>query len=212
MKTFSLEDINAMEQRYRTTFINSIAGFKSLNLVGTINDQGNTNLAPFNSIFHVGAHPPLLGMVCRPNEVERHTLENILSQKFYTFNHVHEKILNAAHHCAARYDKEISEFDASGLTTYFSENFKAPYVFESKVKIGLEFKEKLEISSNHTVIIVGQITEIIIDENAIKNDGFVNLSALESLTVAGLDAYYKPDFLTRLKYAKPHVPGQSVID
>ncbi|HRG58888.1 MAG TPA: flavin reductase [Bacteroidia bacterium] len=208
MKTYTLDDINAMEQRFRTTFINSIAGFKSLNLVGTINEKGNTNLAPFNSIFHVGAHPPLLGMVCRPHEVERHTFENILSQKYYTLNHVHENILNAAHHCSARYDKFTSEFEVTGLTAYFSNSCKAPYVSESRVKIGLEFKEKLNLLSNQTTIIIGQIIEIMIDENAIKNDGFVNLSALDSLTVAGLDAYYKPLFISRLSYAKPNLPSQ----
>ena len=53
MKTFSTNDIENMEQRYRTTFINSMSGFKSLNLVGTINEQEKINLAIFNSIFHV---------------------------------------------------------------------------------------------------------------------------------------------------------------
>jgi flavin reductase (DIM6/NTAB) family NADH-FMN oxidoreductase RutF len=142
-------------------------------------------------------------MVFRPNEVERHTLENILSQKQYTFNHVHPKIIRAAHQSSARYARQISEFDACGLTSVFSENIIAPYVYESKVKIGLTLKEKINVSTNQTVIIIGQILEIEIDAKAISNDGFVNLEKLETCTVSGLDAYYLPSKIERLSYAKP---------
>jgi flavin reductase (DIM6/NTAB) family NADH-FMN oxidoreductase RutF len=193
-----------MEQRFRTTFINAIAGFKSLNLVGTINEQAQNNLAVFNSIFHVGANPPLLGMVIRPDEVERHTLQNILTQQQYTLNHVHPEIIRAAHQTSARYQKEISEFDVCGLTPLFSANMSAPYVQESRIKIGLEFKEQIKISSNNTIIIVGQIKEIIMPENIIGSDGFINLDEIETVTVCGLDAYYKTKKIERLSYAKPN--------
>jgi flavin reductase (DIM6/NTAB) family NADH-FMN oxidoreductase RutF len=202
MKTFSSNDIMNMEQRYRTTFINSIAGFKSLNLVGTINEQEKINVAIFNSIFHVGANPPLLGMVFRPDEVERHTLENILSTKQYTLNHVHTEIIRASHQTSARYPKDVSEFEACGLTPIFSKNIIAPYVQESKVKIGMELREKIKVNSNNTIIIIGQIIEIIIDEIAIEIDGFVNLEKLETCTVAGIDAYYTTKKIERLSYAK----------
>ena len=202
MKSFTLNDIMAMDKRFRTTFINSIAGFKSLNLVGTINEAGETNLAVFNSIFHVGANPPYLGMVFRPNEVERHTLENILSKKQYTFNHVHADIIRAAHQTSARYSKECSEFAASGLTPYYSQNIFAPYVQESRVKIGLAFKEKIDVKINKTIIIMGEIVEIIIDEMAIETDGYVDLEKLNTCTVAGLDAYFTVNKIERLSYAK----------
>ena len=47
-----------MEDRKRIALINSLSGFKSLNLIGTINNQGQTNLAIFNSVVHIGANPP----------------------------------------------------------------------------------------------------------------------------------------------------------
>ncbi len=210
MKTFSSNDILNMELRYRTTFINSISGFKSLNLVGTINEQEKINLAIFNSIFHVGANPPLLGMVFRPAEVERHTLENILNCKQYTLNHVHPQIIRAAHQTSARFPKDVSEFEACGLTPIFSKNIKAPYVQESKVKIGMELREKIIVNSNNTSIIIGQIIEIIIDERAIEVDGFVNLEKLETCTVAGIDAYYTTKKIERLSYAKIDKPTISL--
>jgi flavin reductase (DIM6/NTAB) family NADH-FMN oxidoreductase RutF len=203
MKFFNQVDLEAMEQRFRTTFINSIAGFKSLNLVGTVDESGKTNLAIFNSIFHVGANPPYLGMVVRPPEVDRHTLQNILDTNVYTLNHVNPQILEASHQTSARYPKEVSEFSSCGLTPKFTQQIIAPYVEESHVKIGLKLVEKIDIKVNRTVIIIGEITEIIIDEKAIQQDGFVDLQMLESITVSGLDAYYKTILLNRFSYAKP---------
>lgn len=195
-------DIEVMEQRFRTNLINSIAGFKSTNLIGTINHERKTNLAIFNSVFHVGAHPPLLGIVCRPHEVERHTLENILSEKHYTINHIHPNILTASHQTSARYPRDISEFDACALTEQYSNTVKAPYVKESRVKMGLELREKIDVRINGTVIIIGEILEIMLEQNIIHKDGFAELEAVETITVCGLDAYYKTSLLSRLPYAK----------
>ena len=81
-------DLADLEQRYRGTFINSIGGFKSVCLVGTKNPSNQTNLAIFSSLVHIGANPPLVGLVFRPDSVERHTLENILETGFYTINNI----------------------------------------------------------------------------------------------------------------------------
>lgn len=50
--------IGNLEDRKRVSLINSLSEFKSLNLIGTINNQGQTNLAIFNSVVHIGANPP----------------------------------------------------------------------------------------------------------------------------------------------------------
>ena len=53
-------ELMAMEQRKRAHLINSVGGFKSVCLIGTVDILGNTNLAIFSSIVHIGANPPLL--------------------------------------------------------------------------------------------------------------------------------------------------------
>jgi flavin reductase (DIM6/NTAB) family NADH-FMN oxidoreductase RutF len=55
------ENIEQLEQRYRTAFINSLAGFRQAVLVGTKSKDGNSNLAIFNSLMHLGAQPALYG-------------------------------------------------------------------------------------------------------------------------------------------------------
>ena len=100
-----------MEQRFRAQFVNSLSGFKSACLVGTQNSNGQTNLSIISSIFHVGANPPLLGMIIRPHSVRRDTLENIQQTGVYTFNQVNSRIIAQAHQTSARYDESESEFD-----------------------------------------------------------------------------------------------------
>lgn len=205
-KTYTSEDIASMEQRYRANFINAIAGFKALNLVGTRSENGQDNLAPFNSIFHVGANPPLIGMISRPDSVDRHTLENIRKTSFYTLNHVHEGMVNQAHQTAARYELNESEFDAVGLEPETIANFYAPFVKESRIKLGLEVRQIMPIELNGTVLIIGEVTQIALDDEFIADDGFIDLAKYGSTTVVGLDAYYRPELLKRLSYAKPNQP------
>ena len=126
-------EIMEMEQRKRAHLINSVGGFKSVCLIGTIDLTGQTNLAVFSSIVHIGANPPLISFIMRPDSVDRHTLINILNTGSYTINHLNETIYKQAHQTSARYPKEISEFDATGLGVEYKANCKAPFVKESNL-------------------------------------------------------------------------------
>lgn len=88
LRIYRSEDFAQMDKRYRTQLVNSMPGIKALNLVGTRDANGQENLAVFNSIFHVGANPPYLGMVVRPDSVDRHTWQNIQATGSYTLNAV----------------------------------------------------------------------------------------------------------------------------
>lgn len=203
MKHFSAEAIAAMEQRYRAQFINSAPGFKNLCMVGTRNNEGVNNLAVFNSLFHVGANPPLLGLVFRPDSVDRHTLMNIRETGFYTVNLVSEGMEAAAHQTSARYASGISEFDAVGLSPIFSTDFHAPSVEESPLRMGLKLEEEIHLAQNGTSIVIGRICWLECDEEAIGEDGFINPEHRSLMTVCGLDAYYKTELKGRYAYAKP---------
>lgn len=202
LEHLSLDYIMGLEQRYKATLINSLGGFKSVNLVGTKNQNGQSNLAVFNSIFHLGASPPLVGMIVRPDSVERHTYENILQTRYYTLNHINEDIYLKAHQSSARYPREISEFTATGLNEEYKDGFFAPYVKESAIKIGVELEEKIELKINGTILVIGAIKEVYIPVDALLEDGFVDLEKAGTITSSGLDAYYKTTRLARLSYAK----------
>ena len=196
------KDILEFEQRYRAMFINSLGGFKSLSLIGTRSRSGQSNLAVFNSFFHIGANPPLFGFIIRPDSVERHTLNNILATRIFTVNHVREEFYQAAHQTSARYPENVSEFDATHLTEENIPGFYAPFVAESYVKIGASFRQKIDIELNGTIMILAEITYISIPEDSLMPDGFVDLEKAGTITCAGLDSYHRTELIARLMYAK----------
>lgn len=210
MRTFSSKELAEQEKRYRTNFINSLSGFKSLQLLGSINQEGQANLAIFNSIFHVGANPPYIGLVVRPDGPEHDTLKNIVSKGFYTLNNVCEEFYQQAHQTSARYASGESEFTACGLQEEYIGDFSVPFVKESTIQIGLQLKERLSVASNGTTIVIGEVVLIRLNERCILEDGTVELEVAGSLTVAGLDSYHRTEKIGRLAYAKPNVAAKKI--
>jgi flavin reductase (DIM6/NTAB) family NADH-FMN oxidoreductase RutF len=201
---FNSESIMSLDKNKRVQLINSLGGFKSVSLIGTSDLDGNENLAIFSSIFHIGANPPLIGLIFRPSPPERNTYNNIIDTGFYTINHINESIYRQAHQTSARYDESESEFEITNLKPEYKDNFFAPYVAESNIQLGIEFKEKITIPINNTTMIIGEITQIYIPENCLSEDGFVDIEKANSITCSGLDSYHKTVQLDRLSYAKPN--------
>lgn len=193
-----------MEKQERVHFANSLGGFKSVCLVGTQNSKGQTNLAIIDSLLHIGSNPPLFGMIFRPGVVERHTLENILETGFYSINHINESIYKQAHQTSARYDRNISEFEITDLHPEYKDEFFAPFVQETNVQLGMEFKDKVELKINNTVLIIGEVKHVFLPENCLKKDGFLDIEKAQTITCSGLDSYHKTIKLDRLSYAKPN--------
>ncbi|MEJ2104682.1 MAG: flavin reductase [Ignavibacteriaceae bacterium] len=204
------KDLLKLEKLYRAAFVNSLSGFKSANLIGTISSEGKTNLSIFNSVIHVGANPPLMGFLMRPVSVERHTYTNIKETNHFTINHINKEILKQAHQTSARYEKDVSEFDACGLTPEYTETSKAPYVKESKIKIGLKFLEEHEIKSNGTIFIVGEIQEIVLPDKVVLADGYVDIEKAGTIAISGLDSYHETKRISRLSYAKPGIEPKEI--
>lgn len=198
------QNIDSLEKQFRVNLINSLVGFKSVHLVGTKNNSGQTNLAIFSSVTHIGSNPPLLGFISRPAAFERHTFENIKETGFFTLNQIHSEILKQAHQTSARYDKSISEFDATGLTPEFKNDFFAPFVKESAIQIALELTEIIQIKANNTVLVIGNIVNIYLPKNTIETDGFINHQNLNTLACSGLDTYFYANKISRFSYAKPN--------
>ena len=196
-------DIEKFEKLYRTAFINSLAGFRQAVLVGTKSEDGNTNLAIFNSLIHLGANPSLFGLITRPDSVQRDTLQNIMDTKEYTLNYIQAKHYKKAHQTSARYDRGISEFDKVGFKESYNPSCYAPFVEDAVVKIAMKFEDRIVIPQNHTILIVGSITQVDIDASLVNADGFVALTEAEVLISQGLDAYFISKKIGRMAYAKP---------
>jgi flavin reductase (DIM6/NTAB) family NADH-FMN oxidoreductase RutF len=205
MTTLTAADLEGMEKLARVQFITSLPGAKPISLIGTVDAAGLTNLAPFSSVVHLGSNPPLLGMISRPDLVDRHSLANLTETGAWTINHLHPDILDAAHQCSARYPKETSEFSATGLTRHWVDGFRAPFVAESRFRIGMELADMIDIAANGTRLIIGRVALVQIDAD-IAADGSIDLPALGCLASTALDTYFSLSPLGRLAYAKPDRP------
>lgn len=206
MKYINNADILSYEKQYRANLINCLSGFKGAHLVGTADGNGFSNLAIFSNVFHLGANPPLIGLINRPDSVNRGTLENIKKTGVYTLCNVTEAMKSGAHQTSARYAHEESEFGACGFTEEWLEGFAAPFVKESTLKIGLELREIHNLAINGTHLVIGEVKHLWLDEQYLSADGFYDHAAAGSIATVGLDAYHTVNSPTRFEYAKTDKP------
>jgi flavin reductase (DIM6/NTAB) family NADH-FMN oxidoreductase RutF len=201
-------ELKEMNQRKRGALLNSLAGFRTAVMVGTISQRGVFNLSIFNSLIHLGADPALWGLVLRPNPLERDTYRNIEHYKSYTLNYLHVDDREKAHQCSAKYDSSISEFDPCGLTPELIKGCVAPFVRTALVKIQMELVSVIPVPLNQTSIMIGKPKAIYMKSELLGADGFVNLAEHGVLGCAGLDAYLEAHLLDRFEYAQP---GKAIL-
>ena len=134
MKHLSKENIVQMDKISKLNLINSCTGYKSANLIATKSIDGDTNVAVFSSITHLGSSPALIGFIMRPTTVPRDTYKNIMETGYFTVNHITVDMIADAHHTSANYDTGVSEFDKTNLIEEYKENFPIPFVKGSPVQ------------------------------------------------------------------------------
>lgn len=203
MANFNEDDINNLQHLYKINLINSCSGYKSANLIGTKSKDDIENVAVFSSVTHIGSSPAMFGFFMRPTTVIRNTYDNIKSTGVFTINHIHKSIIADAHHTSAKYDTSISEFDVTGLKSEYKSDFQAPFVQNAPIQIAMQFVEELEIKANNTILVIGKIVGLFINDNLIEKDGFVNLSKAEVAAINGLDGYAVAESNVRLGYQRP---------
>lgn len=199
---YNNNEIENLETRFRANLINSLGGFKSVVLIGTKSLEGNENLSIFSSLFHLGANPALCGIIIRPNIEKQNTLGNIMNTKQYTINHVLPSFYKQAHQCSAKYDDGISEFKEVNLNPEYMDDIYPPFVLESKIKFACDLIQKIDIDLNGTFLIIGKIKKVIVPNEYIHSDGFIDLEKAETITCSGLDSYHTTQKMGRLSYAK----------
>lgn len=203
MHHFTSKDIGELEHLYKINLINSCSGFKSANLIGTKSSGGIANVAVFSSVTHIGSSPALLGFFLRPTTVIRNTYDNIKTTGYFTINHIHQAIINDAHHTSAKYPSAISEFDATTLEADYKNDFFAPFVKDAPIQMAMKYVEEYAIKANDTILVIGEILDLFINDDLLEEDGFINLSKGNVVAINGLDGYATPKLKTRLPYQRP---------
>ncbi|CAH8283365.1 flavin reductase (DIM6/NTAB) family NADH-FMN oxidoreductase RutF [Mariniflexile fucanivorans] len=203
MPHFNKNDIQQLEHLYKINLVNSCSGYKSANLIGTKSSKGISNVAIFSSVTHIGSSPAMFGFFLRPTTVIRNTYDNIKETGYFTINHIHESIIEDAHHTSAKYESNTSEFDVTNLEEVYKNDFWAPFVNGSPVQMAMKYVEEYPIQANGTILVIGEIIDLHIEDDLLEDDGFVNLSKAKTVAINGLDGYTLPKLKTRLEYQRP---------
>ncbi len=212
MKHLDTKAIQQIPSRSRAHLINSCSGYKSANLIATKSKSGETNVAVFSSVTHLGSSPAMLSFLLRPNTVPRNTYTNLKETGYLTINHIDQHMIAQAHQSSARYDKTTSEFDATGLTEVYHHIFFAPYVEQSPIKIGCKYVNEYPIEENGCILIIVAIEHLYYNEGIEMPDGWLRLEDAGTVAINGLDGYALPTLLDRFHYAKPDEAIVSFFD
>jgi flavin reductase (DIM6/NTAB) family NADH-FMN oxidoreductase RutF len=196
------DDIINLDRIYRLHLINSITGVKPANLIGTRSKTNQDNVAIFSSVVHLGSNPAQIGLVMRPQTFRvTDTYSNIIETGSYTINHVSQGIIKKAHYTSAKLEKENSEFDTMNLKRTFLDNFFAPFVEESPIKIGMKHLETIDLP-NGCRFIVGEIELVQLPDEAINEMGQINLEQYQAAGISGLNSYYSLKHQTTLPFVR----------
>lgn len=183
-------------------WFSQLEGLRSPVAVGTRGSGGVANLAVFNSMTHIGSRPPYLALVFRPLTVERHSYDNLKATGVYTINHLPAARLDSLHATSAKYPREVSEFEACGLTPVDSAT-GAPYVGEGTVGMQLRFEEEYFVRANDSVVVIGRVEELRLPKEASFAESRVDWAGLDGLVVNGLYHYYRVAHERTKAYAQP---------
>jgi len=199
---FTKEELAQLERKYKLNLINSISGIKPANLIGTKSLKEQNNVAIFSSVVHLSSKPPMLGMITRPEtNPAKDTYKNIQETSYYTINHVSESFIQKAHYTSAKLPQGESEFKRMEIEEEFVDGFYAPFVKESRVKIGMKHLESIPLP-NGCLFVIGSVELVIVPDEAMNELGQLNLETYDCAGVSGLNTYYSLKKLASFPYVR----------
>lgn len=158
--------------------------------VSTIDEAGNTNLAPFSFFNVFGSNPPTL--IFSPARSGRtgatkHTHDNVLSTKECVINIAHYDMLHQMNLAAGMYAQGIDEFEKSGLTPEPSLVVKPPRVKECYVQFECEVKQVIETGTEGGAgnLIICEVKMIHVNEKVIDSAGSIDPTKMNYIARMG---------------------------
>jgi flavin reductase (DIM6/NTAB) family NADH-FMN oxidoreductase RutF len=212
MKRISTIDLKALDKVPRLNLVNSVTGYKSANLIGSISKEGKPNLAIFSSVTHLGSDPALLGFIMRPATVPRDTYKNIKETEYFTVNHITKNLIQRAHQTSASYDDTVSEFNETQIEPEYLNSIKQPFVKESPVRLLCKYVNEYLIEENGCIHIIASIEEIYFEEKLLNKDYWLQLEKGNIVAINGLDGYCLPKLIDRFEYARPNIMVKSMLN
>ena len=102
---------------------------------------------------------------------------------------------------SAKLEKEDSEFDIMKIEREFINDFHAPFVKKSEVKIGLKKSDSI-LLPNGCTLIIGNVELVVFPENSINELGQLDLETYSCAGISGLNTYYGLKKLNSFPYVR----------
>jgi flavin reductase (DIM6/NTAB) family NADH-FMN oxidoreductase RutF len=177
--------------------------------VSTKSKNGILNLAPFSYFNGVCSNPPTIMFAPARRGYDgltKDTLNNIRDTEEFVVNIVSEEIVEPMVACATDFEKEVNEFEVSGLTPVDSVKVAPPYVKESKVSFECRLQTIVPVGEAEPgggFVVIGNIVMFHVDDDVYR-DGRIDLDALKPVgRLAGNNYSRINDVFTVVRQIKP---------
>lgn len=143
-------------------------------VVGTKNEDGSNNLAPFSFFTTVSAKPMIvvLGPMIRTATGDiKDTSRNIEREKEFTISMVSEPLMDQVNLCSTELKYGEDEFKFSGLTPLASEKVKAMRVKESPIHFECVLRDIIKYGDQPGAgwMIAGEVVKVHVNEDIYEN-------------------------------------------
>jgi len=143
--------------------------------IGTIDESGRHNLAPYSFFNVVATHPPTFAVAPVTTGGKKDTLRNIEATKVFTVNIVTEETVAAMNATAASLPPGADEFAHAGLTAVTTDTCAAPLVAEAVANFECEMTHMIPVGAptgdlpGSGVLILGEARRVHIAERLVDD-------------------------------------------
>ncbi len=151
--------------------------------VGTSNEDGSANLAPFSFFNGMSSSPPVVAIGFSPHEdkAQKDTLRNVLATRELSISIPTVDQAEAVFASADDLPYGASEFGHCGLVAAGCEAISAPRVSSAKVCLECTLREHIALGGLGSTMILADVVLVHLDDTLLDNHGTVNPHALKPL-------------------------------
>jgi flavin reductase (DIM6/NTAB) family NADH-FMN oxidoreductase RutF len=182
--------------------------------ISTLSSSGVCNLAPFSQFQNLSFDPPhvMLSASEKTSGARKDTIVNIEQTGEFVWNMATYDLRHAVNASAQEVPSEVDEFELAGVTKRPARIVRAPLVAESPIHFECVHVETVRLargragSSGLTDLIIARVVAIHIDDDALTDDGRIDVLKIRPLARLGYYDYTSIDQTFEMK-----VPGDNVL-
>jgi len=183
-------------------------GPRPIAFASTIDENGNSNLAPFSFFNVFSANPPIL--IFSParsgrTNTTKDTYNNVKVVPEVVINVVNYDIVHQMSLASSPYAPGVSEFEKAGFTAIKSDLVKPYRVGESPVQFECIVNQVVELGYEGGAgnLIISEVVKIHINEEVLDANGMIDQQKIDLVSRMGGDWYCRSDNNSMFEIKKP---------